>query len=616
MKQKPFSSLLIIGLPSLFLLFILTSINKLYSRETPHWASNAIWYQVFPDRFYNGDTTNDPTKKSLQGTWPYEKQKSWQVMPWTDAWYKLQPWEKKNGKGFYYNAQLRRYGGDLQGVLDKLDYLQNLGITAIYLNPVFESPSHHKYGASMYRHIDNNFGPEPGKDSLIWKSETPDDPDTWKWTAADKLFLKLIKEVHKRDMKIIIDGVFNHVGIPFWAFQDVREKGTQSEYADWFEIKSFDDPATPEDEFEYQGWHGIPDLPELKEDKNGPCQAYRNHIQSIVKRWGDPNGDGNPEDGIDGWRLDVAHQVSMNFWDDFSKWVKDINPDAYLTGEVWWKDFPNNVMYDASPYLENGPFDAVMNYRFTDAMAKAFINKGDQISPSRLDSLLGFIRTNYPQKSQYYLQNLMGSHDVERFASMVVNPDRWIDHASNLQYDKDFKVRKPNRNERELQKVIIAFQFTYLGAPYIYYGDEVGMWGADDPDCRKPMVWKEFNYEKERYHPFGLDRPVNEVRVNRELLNYYKKLIKIRKKYKCLRNGDYQTVMTDDQHKLFAFKRNNQNEEIIALFNQSTSVKEINYEQLFSSGYSDEWKIIFPENMNRDKITGKSCILYYKNKKG
>ncbi len=593
------------------LIVLLLSPEIAITRPQPEWASDAIWYQIYPGRFYNADTSNDPTKSSLKGTWPYDYQEKWQVMPWTDAWYKLQPWEKYNGQGFYYNAQLRRYGGDIQGIIDKLDYLQKLGVNALYLNPVFESPSSHKYGATMYRHIDNNFGPKPKKDSLIWQTETPDDPSTWKWTTADKLFLKLIQEVHKRDMKIIIDGVFNHVGIPFWAFQDVKEKGQKSEYSHWFVIDSYDDPDTEEDEFEYTGWYGVPDLPELKEDENGPSDGYRNHIKAIVERWGDPNGDGNPEDGIDGWRLDVAHQVDMDFWNDFSKWVRDVNPDAYLTGEVWWKNFRDNIMYDASPYLYPGPFDAVMNYRFTDATVKAFINEKDQITTTQFDNLLAFMRNNYPQKDQYYLQNLMGSHDIERFASMVVNPDRWIDHASNLQYDKDFKVRKPNQKERQLQKVIIAFQFTYIGAPYIYYGDEVGMWGADDPDCRKPMIWEEFDYDDEKYHPFDLDRPVNEVKVDHDLLNHYRKMAGLREKYECLRNGDYETLLTDDQNMLYAFKRSTPDQQIVALFNLSSEVQDIVQQELFE-GNGESWQIIFPAREKADKIDGKSCILFYK----
>lgn len=291
--------------PKLTLLILLAGISISICQPSD-WARDAIWYQIFPERFHNGDPHNDPTIESLDGTWPYDKQEQWSVTPWTSDWYKLKPWEEANGQGFYYNAQLRRYGGDIQGIIDKLDYLEELGVNALYLNPVFESPSSHKYGTAMYRHIDNNFGPDPEGDERIWTEEDPTDPSTWQWTAADRLFLKLVEEVHNRGMHIIIDGVFNHVGIPFWAFQHAREHGKKSPYADWFYIKSFDDPATPEDEFNYKGWFNVPDLPELKEEDNNLIPPIREHLHKIVKRWMDPNGDGDPSDGIDGWRLDVA----------------------------------------------------------------------------------------------------------------------------------------------------------------------------------------------------------------------------------------------------------------------------------------------------------------------
>lgn len=577
--------------------------------KVPEWAQDAIWYQIFPERFRNGDPSNDPTIETLEGTWPYDKQSEWAITPWTDDWYKLQPWEEKNAQGFYYNAQLRRYGGDIQGIIDKLDYLQELGVNAIYLNPVFESASSHKYGATMYRHIDNNFGPDPAGDIEIWNSENPTDPLTWQWTAADRLFLKLIDEVHARDMKIIIDGVFNHVGIPFWAFQDVRQKGRQSEYCDWFIIKSFDDPATPEDEFEYQGWYGVTDLPEIWEDENGPGQTFREHIHNIVKRWGDPNGDGDPSDGIDGWRLDVAEMVRKEFWRDFRKWVRDVNPEAYLTGEVWWKDFHNNVMFNAAPWLQGDIFDAVMNYRFADAMLKAFVDKKDQIKPSQLDKLLGEVRETYPKENQSVLLDLMASHDTERFASMIANPDRWIDHASNLNYDELFEIRKPTVEERKIQKAILLFQFTYIGAPYIYYGDEVGMWGADDPDCRKPMVWADYQYEPETHHPFGLERPTDTVEVDEELFQFYKSVIKLRKEHESLRRGKYKTVFIDDEKYIFAFERFTNSETIRVVFNTSENFKIVQPEKyLFPD--PKKWELIFGDSGALEKIPTKSGRVY------
>jgi len=576
----------------------------------PVWAQDAIWYQIFPERFCNGDQANDPMIETLEGTWPYERQTEWSVTPWTADWYKLQPWEQKNGRGFYYNAQLRRYGGDIQGILDKLDYLSELGINAIYLNPVFESASAHKYGVTMYHHIDNNFGPDPVGDVEIWKSENPADPATWQWTAADKLFLKLIREVHLHKMKIIIDGVFNHVGIPFWAFQDVREKGQASKYANWFVIKSFDDPQTAIDEFEYQGWYGFTDLPEIAEDENGLVQSFRDHIQAVVKRWGDPDGDGDPSDGIDGWRLDVAEMISKSFWRDFRKWVKSVNPNAYLTGEVWWQDFPHNQMFAASPWLQGDIFDGVMNYRFCDAMLKALVNQKQQILPTKLDSLLKVVR-DYPGNSPFVSQNVLGSHDTERFASMVVNPDRWLDHASNLNYDKSFKVNCPSANERRIQKTILTFQFTYLGAPYIYYGDEVGMWGADDPDCRKPMIWSDFKYEDEQSHPFNLSRVVDSVKPDLELFRFYQQLIAMRKQYPSLSRGSYRTVDLNDEKGIFGFERHLGDEIIRAIFNLSENDWNIEPTE-YLDGRIEQWIPISVSAPLTGKLLAKSFIIVKK----
>jgi len=576
----------------------------------PRWTYDAVWYQIFPERFRNGDPNNDPTIETLKGTWPYDLQTQWNITPWTSDWYKLQPWEKSNQRDFYYNAQLRRYGGDIQGIIDKLDYLSELGINAIYLNPVFESASSHKYGATMYHHIDNNFGPDPAGDITIWETENPGDPSTWQWTAADKLFLKLVQEVHARKMKIIIDGVFNHVGIPFWAFQDVRKNGRASQYVDWFVIKSFDDPKTSRDEFEYQGWYGVTDLPEVWEDANGPVQGFRDHIQAVVKRWGDPNGDGDPSDGIDGWRLDVAEMVSKSFWRDFRKWVKAVNPDAYLTGEIWWEDFSNNKMFDASPWLQGDIFDGVMNYRFGDAMLKGFVDKKMHANPTGLDQLLSDIRNKYPLPAQYQLQNIMGSHDNERFASMLINPDRWIDHGGNLGYNKDFKVNRPSESDRQVQKAILVFQFTYIGAPYIYYGDEVGMWGADDPDNRKPMVWSELKYEPETAHPLGMNRPVDLVAVDQELLKYYKSVIKLRNEHESLKRGTYKTILTDDLSFLYAFERSTSKETIRVYFNLSDKEQAFNFKKLFPQ--NEKWEIIFSSETFKDILKPKSALVLLK----
>ena len=205
-------------------------------------------------------------------------------------------------------------------MLEKLDYLQDLGITAIYFNPLNDSPSLRKYDVRHYRHIDRNFGPDPAGDSAIIDEETPIDPSFWQWTAADKLFLKLIDEVHMRGMRLIMDYSWNHTGIKFWAWEDLKKNQAKSRYKDWYEIISFDDPKTAEDEFRYEGWLGVKTLPELKKinvsnKKKGLVfegdlhPEVKTHIFNITRRWLDPNGDGDPSDGVDGFRLDVASHV-------------------------------------------------------------------------------------------------------------------------------------------------------------------------------------------------------------------------------------------------------------------------------------------------------------------
>ncbi|RMF06190.1 MAG: glycoside hydrolase family 13 protein, partial [Candidatus Neomarinimicrobiota bacterium] len=491
-----------LSLSTLFLVGTMTTGCGLRAAP-PDWARDAIWYQIFPERFYNGNRANDPTRESLRGTWPWEDQTEWDITPWTSDWYQFQPWEEANGHPFNWQFQLRRYGGDLEGILQKLDYLDSLGVNAIYLNPVFDSPSSHKYGAAYYHHIDRYFGPDPAEDSRRLARENPADPRTWVWTTADSLFLRLIREVHRRHMHLIIDGVFNHVGLTFWAFQDVIQQREASPYWSWFHIEGshlpdqstlnqyqslpdyFLRPGDPP--LRYTGY--VADLPAFRQDEYGPIPPVRDHIHAVVRRWMDPNGDGNPEDGVDGWRLDVAERLQPAFWSLFEDWVEEINPQAYLTGEIWWQDYRNNIQYNAAPWLTDDIFDAVMNYRFTAAMAQFFIDRKQAITPRELDRTLARIRSDYGYETSLVLMNLLDSHDMERIASATVNPDRWIDHANNLQYNREFDIRKPNAGERRVQKLIVAFQFTYPGAPYIYYGDEAGMWGADDPDCRKPMVW-------------------------------------------------------------------------------------------------------------------------------
>jgi len=576
--------------------------------NVPEWAREAIWYQIFPDRFRNGDRQNDPRLSDILGSWPHETPAEWSVSSWTGDWYKVQPWEEAGDKGFYYRVQQRRYGGDIQGVISKLDYLQDLGVNAIYFNPLFESPSLHKYDATMYHHIDNNFGPDPEGDRRIWAEEDAADPSTWQWTSADRLFLELVERAHKAGIRVIVDGVFNHVGLTFWAFKDVHAKGEQSRFKDWFTIKQWDDPATTQDEFDYEGWVGVRELPELREDENGLASGPREHVRSIVKRWMDPNGDGNPSDGIDGWRLDVAEMVNLRFWTEFRRWVRGINPEAYIVGEVWWEDWRNGKMYNASPWLAGDAFDAVMNYRWSREVNHFFKDHNKKISASEFDRRLKSLRADYRSDVNYVLMNLMDSHDTDRLGSQIVNVDSDYDRRVSTRDNPDYDVRKPNAAEIQIQKLIVLFQMTCVGAPMVYYGGESGMWGGDDPDERKPMLWSDLVYENETWHPLGKVRPEDANVFNADLFAHHKSLISLRRSHKALSHGDMQTMLADDTRDLYVFSRSSDDEHVVVVLNNDDDAQQISLplDQMFPAA---EWHPLFTMEGGMVSENGRSILL-------
>ncbi len=522
--------------------------------QVPNWAKEAVWYQIFPERFRNGDPRNDPTAKDGQVSGG-----EWQVSPWTSDWYKLQPWEKKRSNNFYDVVFDRRYGGDLEGIIEELPYLKTLGVNAIYLNPVFESPSLHKYNTATYIHVDHNFGPDPAGDLKIMSEENPADPATWKWTFADKELLKLVKRIHEMGMRVIFDGVFNHVGTDFWAFKDVERNQKKSKYKDWFVVKSWDD-STKGTKFDYVGWWGVRSLPVFRKDTiTGLVHGPYEHVMAITKRWLAP--DGNPANGIDGWRLDVPNEVPHPFWKDWRILVKSVNPEAYIVGEIW---------DDGAPWLKGDEFDAVMNYQLAKAVMKFFIDKKMSVGPSQFDSTLRAIRNSYPDSVDYVLQNLVDSHDTDRLGSMIMNPDREYNSDDSPRNNPRYDVSKPDAAAIQSQELIVLFQMTYVGAPMVYYGDEAGMWGGTDPDERKPMLWPDLNYEDERglSLPGGKREGARNV-FNQELFNFYRTMIHERESNPSLTIGSYKTLIADDQKKVFVFERKYGSREAIVGFNLS-----------------------------------------------
>ena len=569
---------------SLFLLMFLPSFAQV--DFTPNWSKGVVWYQIFPERFYNGDPSNDPKVNDQTGAYPFDVTSDFQIHPWTSDWYKLQPYEQKNGKDVFYNIQRRRYGGDLQGVIDKLDYLQSLGINAIYMNPIFWSPSSHKYDALCYHHVDPTFGPDPVGDMKLIEKEDPLNPEKWVWTKADLLALKLIDEVHKRKMFIIFDGVFNHLGVNSFAFRDVEKNQEASAYKDWFSVKSWKDDAKGT-KFEYEGWYGVKTLPELKEDSNGIVPGPKQYIFDATRRWMNPMNKGT-QYGIDGWRLDVAFCVDHPFWKDWRKWVKSINKEAYLTAELVYS------IDKTKPYLSGDEFDATMNYNFSFAVHDFFVQDAKASTVTQFDTQLKELREGFGEGVAMNMQNLVDSHDATRIGSAVANPNgkkfgdwgdyfNWSQKSSNTEYN----ARKPNAEQLQKQKLIAAFQILYLGSPMIYYGDECGMWGSNDPDCRKPMVWSDKKYDSETFNPNQSKHEADKVDFNTDLFNWYKKFIGLRNKYNAIKEGSFITLEVNDAEKTYAFIRKIGSEEVIVILNRSDKNVNFNNPILKKGEYKD-----------------------------
>ncbi len=582
------------SIPKIFLITIFIFSHALGQpmSKSPAWAKGIVWYQIFPERFANGDLSNDPKPEKVfinQQKFP----EGWEVTPWTSNWFEASGWEKKLGGSVRDHLFSRRYGGDIQGIIDRLDYIKTLGVGGIYLNPVFEAVSMHKYDASMYHHIDLNFGPDPEGDLKIISQENPSDPTTWKWTSADKLFLKLVKEIHKRGMKIIIDGVFNHTGIQFWAFQDIIKKKENSVYKDWYIIKDFYANNTHAG-LDYKGWWDIKSLPEFNRTKEDLQVDVKNHILQITKRWMDPNDDGDCIDGIDGWRLDVARDVPLGFWRDWNNLVKSTNPEALIIGELW--------ELSADFISHEGVFDALMNYNFAFAVHKYFIN--NEIDTKEFIKQLKEIDKTYPDENMDLLQNLLGSHDIERLVSLIQNPGRNFDRygdEKNIEYDP----AKPTREVYQKSKLIVAFQMLYRGAPMIYYGDEIGMWGADDPHCRKPMVWDDLKYDDEiidEASGFAKGRGKYSVEPNIELLNFYKEIIALRNSNEVLKLGKVEFLENMSDEKSFAFLRVARDSKILVVFNLSNQLV-----QMKTGFEQDEMGVLY--SLNNAKINFKESSL-------
>jgi glycosidase len=361
---------------------------------TPYWVQDAIFYQIFPDRFANGDPSNDPPNVQKWGSPPT----SW---------------------GFQ--------GGDLRGIVRHIDYLLDLGITAIYLNPIFQASSTHRYDTYDYYKIDPKLG-----------------------TLED--FHSLIETAHRNNLRILLDGVFNHSGRGFYPFVDVLENGENSAYADWFYIKKYPlDAYTPGEAHHYLAWWNHKSLPKL----NTGNPQVRKYLFDVARYWVDQ--------GADGWRLDVPNEIDDDaFWEEFRQVVKSANRDAYLLGEIW----------DLNPRWANDTHcDGLMNYPVREALLALLQGRENALQfAERIEAVL----TTYPRENLYAMYLPLDSHDTERFKTSV-------------------------GGSPEKTKLAFLFQMAFPGAPAIYYGDEIGQEGGSDPDSRRAFPWQEAEWDHDMH---------------------------------------------------------------------------------------------------------------------
>ncbi len=535
--------------------------------DIPKWAAEAVWYQIFPDRFCRFNSSNPISAADLEGTtpWSLDRNDPWQIHPWDSDWYERQPYERENTKSLKTNILRRRYCGDISGIISKLDYLCDLGINALYINPLQFSPSLHKYDATDFLHIDPFLGRNPESDIRMIESKDFEDFDNAPWTEADMEALRLISEAHKRGIRVVFDGVFNHIGYNSVPFQDVLKNRAKSRYKDWF-LVDFEKSTSRKLVYE-KFWGCVNEMPKL----NYGCNQVKNYVFATLKRWLNPVVDGVEYEGIDGWRLDHVIGVPPTFWKSARNFTKKISKNSLFLAELIE---PNTII---KPYLDNAIFDSVMNYGFYFLACEFFVPEKNSISALEFDKRIKRQLQLFPVACNYLMMNLLGTHDTERLASLIVNSNLkkgYDDIATFFQNthieDKGYSSRKPAPQERLIQKMMIVFEFAMIGSPMIYYGDELGMWGGNDPDCRKPMTWPGISFSNEHAvtggrHNRRVDYP---IAPDMQMHAFYKSIIRLRRDNEAIRQGMIETDFADPLRRIWVMSRVNARQRIVFAFNR------------------------------------------------
>ena len=466
-----------------------------FRHQTPDWAKGLVWYQVFPERFRDGNDANSPQGWDLAfKEWDsrFDEAGIEEVeLAWNRSWMDSRkfPYPMSSAGGALERVVFtRRYGGDLQGVYQELENLKADGFTGIYLCPIFQSRSLHKYDADDHRHIDPTLGHpsiyhDPGPQPIkLLVGEDPADEQTWEWTPSDRWFVDVfLPKARSLGLRVVLDGVWNHVGTNHFAFADVMEHGIESEFVDWFEVE-FDEHGKL---FAWKSWGNVNgNLPVFRQTEAGDlAPGPKAHMMAVTRRWMDPNNDGDPSDGIDGWRLDVAGEIGNAFWKDWRQEVRAVNPEALVIAEIWG---------DADSVLHSDGFDGQMNYPFAYAIAN-WLSIGDSKTDAKLCAQrLGAVFHHAPGHDLVQM-NLMSSHDTERLVSLMHNQfSRGYDNdASPWDQDDEYEGHQIEPIDYERALMAIAAMVASPGSPMMYNGDEYGMSGADDPDNRRPIPWQE-----------------------------------------------------------------------------------------------------------------------------
>jgi glycosidase len=445
--------------------------------KVPDWAQDAVYYYIFPERYRNGEPSNDPQP----GVSRYHQNTVEAHAQWGDK-----PWRPDSGDGSdaIYNNDF--FGGDLAGIISKLDDIRDLGANTIYMTPVFRAASNHKYDTADYRNIDPGFG-----------------------SNAD--FERLTREAAKRGIRVIPDASFNHTGsdsIYFDRFGNFGGQGAfangkinaNSPYARWYSF----DATQPAGDRQFKGWVGIPDLPELNKASPAVRDFFYRAPDSISKLWLDR--------GASGWRMDVAPWVPDDFWREWRTAVKAHKPDALTVAETW---------FDASKYFLGDMFDSTMNYIFRNAVL-AYANGGNAVD---LYKNMELMREAYPPQAFYALMNLISSHDQARALHIF----GWTDDKADVAVITRAKQRL---------RLAVFFQMVFPGSPSIYYGDEVGLTGGDDPDNRRTYPWPDLG-----------GKPDMALRAD------VQRLIRLRADHAVLRRGSIDAPLFIDEHVIVLLRR-------------------------------------------------------------